>query len=154
MSFVGFNSIIYSIEDSSEGVKVVDLNNIWEYMQREDIPLSSFKGEDKKDGEEYPYQYYKYLYGFTTYDDIEFYLIERLGYEYSKEDFLDFWKNISKCCEPFYFYHLPDDTCRPMNVFDVAESKDSYFYKVVCVNGKVEVHKLEAIIKHASGNKT
>ncbi len=82
MSFVGLSSIIYSIQDNTEGVKVTDLNNIWEFMQKEDIPFDSLKGQDKNDETTYPYICHKYLYGFSTYDDSDHYLMERIGYEY------------------------------------------------------------------------
>ena len=53
MSFVGFSSIIYSIENNTEGAKVIDLHNIFEYMQSNKIPLGIIKTEDKKDESSY-----------------------------------------------------------------------------------------------------
>lgn len=143
MSFVGVCSVIYSLEDNSEGVKVIDLSNIWEYMQKEDIGFSRFIGVDKKDESKYPYICFKYLYGFSSYpisDDV--YRFESLGVEYNEDSFIDFWSHISKCTEPFYFYHSPYDGAF-RTVVDVLQSMGDYVYKVVCVNGKVEVYKKE-----------
>jgi len=151
MSFVGLNSIIYSIETDKEGTKINDVVEIKNYLKRCDISLSVLKAVNKMDETTYPFTCWSYLHGFSNYDDNEYFLFERVGYEYSKDDFIDFWKNISKYCEPFYFYHSPDDSCKPKTVFDVAQNKGIYFYKVVCVNGKVEMYKLEVSIKHGHG---
>ena len=146
MSFVGVCSVLYTLEDDSEGVKVTDLNNIFEYMQREKMGFNLMKGEDKRSGKEYPFKYYRFLYGFSSYD-ADYYRLENFGYEYCKEDFIKFWEEISKCTEPFYFYHSPHDGAF-RDIVDIIQSKNEYVYKVVCVSGNVEVHRLMVDIKH------
>ena len=140
MSFVGCSSIIYSLEDNSEGAKILDVHAIKQHLKKEDIPLKVLKTRGKMDETEYPFTYFFYLSGLSSYDDSDYFLIDRVGYEYNSKDFLKLWKNISKYCEPFYFYHLPYDTCIPKTVFDVLLEGEESVYKIVCVEGKVEVY--------------
>ena len=139
MSFVGCSSVIYSLEDNTEGAKILDVHAIKQYLKKEDVPLKVLKTRSKMDESEYPFMTYLYLDGLSNYDESDYFLIERIGYEYSSKEFLKLWKNISKYCEPFYFYHLPYDTCIPKTVFDVLHDGEESVYKIVCGKGDVKV---------------
>lgn len=137
MSFTGINSIIYSKITNDIGVKITDLDGLNTY--RTSVNIHFMKTEERKEKDKYPFVSFTYLYGFTSFNS-EDYNIPNLGYLYNKDEFIDFWSNVSKYTTPFYFVHSPhDNTIKTL--FDVVLDGDEYIYMVHCNNGKVTIKK-------------
>lgn len=105
MSFTGrYTPFIH--KEEKRPPKILDLEKWKEWCEKED-PVGEQAHYGKIGEGEYPQKHYKTLRGFKTWEDeVNGYNIERLGYQYDSERFIEFLEGLAEVVEtPFYFYH-------------------------------------------------
>jgi hypothetical protein len=143
MSFTGVSSILYSIK-KDERVKIKDFLGLQKYIESIGYPPAWIHTYDIIEKLTYPPQTWKYLTGISSYEiKNDCCMLDRVGFNYSKKDFINMWGMISTFTEPFYFYHSPRDGAFSNSVDIAEENTELFIYKLVCVNGIVEVHEID-----------
>jgi hypothetical protein len=125
-----------------EGIKIKDFSGLQKYIESIGYPVAWIHTYDIIETLSYPYKTWKYLTGISSYEIKNDYCkLDRVGYDYSHDDFINMWGMLSTFTEPFYFYHSPRDGVFP-NASDIKEDEEAFIYKVICVNGIIEIQKI------------
>ena len=154
MSYVGKYTELGRIgEPLGHAPKILDFNKLkgellkWgsEYV----TAMNTFLDDSKTSDLEYhEYPLFYYLLGFKYYLSYDTENLERIGYDYNKKNFIEFWSMISKFTEPFYFYTTTNEEWLLRHFVE----GDVTIFKVTCDNGKVDCEKIIVGIKKQKKN--
>ena len=157
MSYTGIYSVLYKKGSKEKGAKITDWKGFRDYMSEIDFAifddLSDRMYLPGGNREGYPRAIVRLdvednihakLLGFRSWKHMQYYNIERLAWNYCRDDFIEFWSNISIYTEPFWFLHSPEDG-GISNLFDLAENdcEEYEIFLVTCEKGEVHVKELK-----------
>jgi len=153
MSYTGIYSTIYSMT-GKEGVIIKDLKGFREWLEEMDFAMYDWFSRAYLLGSGYPRADVNIdvgddikvrLLGFRSRGEGNYYNIERVAYNYNSDDFIDFWSEVGKYVEDFWFLHSLEDGYVP-DLFDLYLGSCDYC-KIVMVEvkgGEVYIHEIGA----------
>jgi len=151
MSYTGIYSVLFN-KKGEEGVEIKNWKGFVKFIKEEGFAIFDSYRKEYIVGDKLPHAEIKVdlrdldekprviLFGFRCfkcYDEL--FNIGRLAYYYDKEEFIEFWRELSRYTEPFWFLHSTDDGFVP-TLFEAYLDEDyRCIVKVECDNGKIKI---------------